>query len=161
MKTLILMRHAKAKKFSSINNIDLFRDLEEKGIQDAKIIAKKIIDLNEIPDLILCSHSNRTKQTLDQIVNELDKNVEIKIEESIYENEENRIIRLISNIDKKYDKIMLIGHNPSIEELSNLFSENFAEERFKPACTSIIEFSFKNWSEIKNSTGIMKHFISP
>jgi hypothetical protein len=41
------------------------RNISEKGVKDAKLVAKTLTELELLPDLLLCSNSRRTKQTVE------------------------------------------------------------------------------------------------
>ena len=66
MKTLILMRHAKAQHISS-DLTDLHRSLVHQGIEDAKQSAKKLIKHELKIDELILSPSTRTIET-DQVL---------------------------------------------------------------------------------------------
>jgi phosphohistidine phosphatase SixA len=41
------------------------RNISEKGVRDATLVAKHLTQLELLPDLLLCSNSRRTKQTVE------------------------------------------------------------------------------------------------
>ena len=63
MKKLFLLRHAKSDWKNDL--IDFERPLSKRGYKELEILASTIKTLNISPNIILCSTSTRTKETLD------------------------------------------------------------------------------------------------
>ena len=63
---LLLMRHAKAE--APQMGDDWGRGLTDKGLKQAKIMAKGLESLKLVPDYIVCSSANRTEQTLKRML---------------------------------------------------------------------------------------------
>lgn len=63
---LLLMRHAKAE--APEMGDDWGRGLTDKGLKQAKIMAKGLESLKLVPDYIVCSSANRTEQTLQKML---------------------------------------------------------------------------------------------
>src|SRR5574344_1939338 len=113
MKELILIRHAKSSwKDSSLKDFD--RPLNKRGEKNAPKMAKILRKLVKTPDLIISSPSKRTKQTLNYFVDEFNYKNKIIFEDSIYEAPYSNILKIIQNINKKYNIVFLIGHNPGL-----------------------------------------------
>lgn len=162
MKRLILMRHAKTEPFNMSGTTDLKRNLIEKGIEDSKMMGKFLKKENIIPDFIISSHSERTKQTLDLVLKELDKKIKLKFDEVIYENEEKKIINLITKVECNVNTLMIVGHNPSIETMVSIFTGKlFPIDQFKPGAVAVLDFSIKEWDEIKETFGNLSYFETP
>jgi phosphohistidine phosphatase len=160
MKKLILMRHAKAVKPEETNVPDIERKLEERGIKDSQNMGEFLKHEGWIPEKIFCSPSIRTKETLDLVLRKLKENIPVQFEEAIYGNDQNEIIKLISGIDDSLQLIMLIGHNPSIENLAVfLTGETFPDEKFGTACIAVIELN--QWDKIKKQSGKLVLFQTP
>ena len=159
MKTLILMRHAKAVREDIP---DMERHLEERGIKDSKKMGKFLKHEKMISDVILCSPSKRTKQTLELVLEELKTEIPVRFEPVIYENDNEKIKIFISSVPNEIQRLMVIGHNPSIETLAEKLSgEVFPEDQFSTAGIAILEFDFAHWKKIKKQTGKLVLFKSP
>ena len=63
---LLLMCHAKAE--APTMGDDWGRGLTDKGLKQAKIMAKGLESLKLVPDYIVCSSANRTEQTLQKML---------------------------------------------------------------------------------------------
>jgi len=110
-KELFIMRHAKSSW--NTDEPDLSRPLNKRGRNAAKRIGNGLARLGWIPDEILVSPANRAQQTC-EIIN---LNVAVKEDSRIYEASLSDLLNVIADVPDSTDKLMLIGHNPSLEEL--------------------------------------------
>jgi len=62
MKQLLLIRHAKS-SWTNIGQEDFERPLNERGIRDAPLMAKKLIEKNYKPDALISSTAVRALET--------------------------------------------------------------------------------------------------
>ncbi len=158
---LILLRHAKSSwEHEDLDDYD--RPLAERGIKDCKAIRDYINEQGLYPDLIICSASKRTKDTINLVYkNNLNKLKIIYLKE-LYQNGINTIINAIAKTDNKIKTIMIAGHNPEMELLvENITGKDFPYEKFSTAGLAILDLEIKSWNEIKGKTGKLKLFITP
>jgi phosphohistidine phosphatase len=156
------MRHAKAEKLKNYEAGDIERNLEKSGIKDAAIMGKFLKEKNFIPDLIICSPSTRTRQTLEIALEKINHNIKIAFDEKIYENDDVKILKLISGTENKTNTLMIIGHNPAIEEIaSNLTGNKFPIDKFSTSGIAVIEFQIDEWIKILDVKGKLVLFKSP
>ncbi len=160
MKKLFIIRHAKSSwKDTSLDDFD--RGLNKRGKKDIKFIANWLRANRFYPDLILSSPARRAKDTLEQIVKTLKLNDEIiRFDKSIYEATCDTLIDLLEQVDKRYDNLFLIGHNPALNELAE-FLTNSVIFNIPTSGIFCVEFNISKWSEIKNVKGIISFFEFP
>ena len=79
---LLLMRHAKA--VPPTMGDDWGRDLSDKGIKQAKIMAKGLKSLKLVPDYIVCSSANRTEQTMHKMLKKFGDSPIVASRKSLY-----------------------------------------------------------------------------
>ena len=158
MKVLYLMRHAKSETSFPGNN-DHSRKLTEKGLADATLMAKKLIALDEIPETIVCSTAARTKTTAQQVaaVFGFDEN-KIEGSHALYNASVSEVLSVIHMLNNTFDRIMLVGHNPSF---SYLAYELCGYELDHLPTSGIIKVSFNcnSWTDAKK--GKFGFVISP
>ncbi len=146
MKILLTLRHGDAIP-GDANNIDKQRPLSEKGKKELKRLRKQEPDLFQSIDLILCSSSIRTRQTLDCIMKGLPDRIMICYLDNLYDSSVDTIIQEVSLVDNKFKSIMVIGHNPELTTLMNRVCEYQGLPLDKSMTTgSISEFTVKNES---------------
>ncbi|WP_119727903.1 SixA phosphatase family protein [Thermomonospora amylolytica] len=111
MPTLIVLRHAKAVEGIGLADID--RPLAGRGRRDAAATGAWLRENDLVPDLVLCSTAVRTRETLEGLA--LDSPVEF--EPGIYDNHVDNLLSLIQVVDDDVERLLLVGHNPSMHEL--------------------------------------------
>lgn len=160
MKHITFIRHAKS-DWSNTGQKDFDRTLNERGRRVAPKMGKKLQELSIKPDLVLCSPSVRTMQTLELIVEQLDYNIETtQVEEQLYEASVRNIAETIAGLDDEFKDIIIISHNPSL----TYFCEYLTDEKLDniPTCGVVrVSFPFEKWEMISKSTGNMDFFIYP
>ncbi|WP_428024011.1 SixA phosphatase family protein [Arcobacter sp.] len=154
MKKLYLLRHAK----SSWENLDLEdfdRPLNNRG-KNQLLYMKEFIIKNKIkPELILCSTSNRTKLTNKGIFN---KENTIYMD-NLYHASNKELQRIIKSIDNKINNIMIIGHNPGLNEFAYELI-NF-QKNIQTASLLEIDILVNNWDEINSKNSRFVSYTNP
>ena len=112
---LLLMRHAKSDWVTGDG--DPLRPLARRGVRDAVKMGKWFSDLR-LPHIILCSTARRTTETLDFLEIGSGRNL-ISITKNInelYHCSFDSLREIIEGCDVQGD-VMVIGHNPALEQL--------------------------------------------
>lgn len=119
MKTLLLLRHAKSSWKDPMQG-DFDRPLNKRGRRAAKTMGRYLREKKLIPDLILCSGSRRTVETLDFVVAKLKTKSapQISILDDLYLASAEEILGFIRKADSPIETILVIGHNPGTETLA-------------------------------------------
>ena len=145
-KTLFLLRHAKAIT-GGLLALDQDRPLSDRGLKDSNKLGVKLHKKGVHLDLLVSSNAIRAITTAQIIANKLDmKHTNFLIDPLVYGAELNALLELISHIAKRYDDVMIVGHNPSITDLaSHIAGEPIA----MPTCSLMkASFDFKDWRKI-------------
>jgi phosphohistidine phosphatase len=160
MKTLIIVRHAKAEVLPS-NKTDFDRKLTDSGKNDAEkmalILSKKI----KCPDVFISSTAKRAWSTAKRFAKAFSINEsEIQAQKKIFEAHADTLINLVENIDNKHQVAIIFGHNPGFLQLAFYFSGNEAMEL--PTCgLVIIEFDINEWQNVAYKNGKLTYFDRP
>jgi phosphohistidine phosphatase len=144
MPRLLLLRHAKAERAKPGEN-DHARALSKRGKRQATVMGMVMAKRDERPDLVLCSDSTRTTQTWDGVEPELAKSPDVRILRSLYEADD--YLDILRTEGDEAGSILLIGHNPAIQETAALLAADRAAGRaaemsshFPTAALAILEF---------------------
>ena len=125
MKTLILIRHAKACT-ASISQIDFERLLEKTGEYDAKSVAQKLFTEKYFIEQIVSSTAKRTKQTA--IIFAEQNNISISdiiFEEKLYNSPMYVYEDTVESLSNNKNIIAIVGHNNGISEYaSSMLQDN-------------------------------------
>ncbi|MEM7214196.1 MAG: histidine phosphatase family protein [Pseudomonadota bacterium] len=166
MLRLYVMRHAKS-SWAVPGARDFDRELNDRGKSDLLLISREIAKENLIPELVLCSSSVRTRQTLDCISDALKPEPEVEFLESLYSGGmEDYLAAIRSRNDCK--SIMTIGHNPMSGSLASALAgagdiramEQIAY-KYPTATVAVLDFDLENWSEIEKGKGNLTSCLFP
>jgi phosphohistidine phosphatase len=164
MKTLFLLRHAKS-SWDDPGLADHDRPLAPRGKRAANAIAEHLRDEGVAPELVLCSSSQRTRETLERIAPALGDEVRVEIERELYAASPDRLLERLRAVDDDAESVMLIGHNPGIEQLALSLAgdgEKLTDVRRKypTAALATLEFDGR-WSELEPGTARLTDFVKP
>jgi len=122
MRELILLRHAEAQELCD-GETDRDRRLTERGHDEAVAKGRWLADHKLSIDRVLCSPARRTLQTAELAL----PNLPITEAPEIYGAE---LVDLITLIDenKEVTTLVLVGHNPGIEQLVSLLVEGHTDD---------------------------------
>ena len=157
-KSLYLLRHAKAIA-GGILGSDADRSLSERGVRDAIKLARKLAKKELLLDLILMSPSVRTMSTGQIISSELHTpHSHLVVNKSLYAAEKMALLKVISRISNKVDRLMIVGHNPGLMNLASLL----AGEPLSMKTCSLIKFSFdfEDWHAILTERASKFNFLN-
>jgi phosphohistidine phosphatase len=118
MASLYLLRHAKAAA-AAPGMRDFDRPLDVQGKRDARRIGKALAAMGIIPQTILCSSSLRTRQTLEEVAPFMPFAGAALFSDGLYSADAQGYFKEIMSHAHSGD-LMVIGHNPSTEELAHL-----------------------------------------
>lgn len=117
MRTLVLLRHAKAEHPDEGSDFD--RRLTTRGTADAAAAGAYLAATQIHPDLVLCSPAARTRETWSGVAQALGS-PEVRYEQSLYEAGGTEVFDLLRTVPEAVQTVLLIGHNPTVSEVSLL-----------------------------------------
>ena len=156
-KELFILRHAEAKP-SEFGKIDHERELSDTGKKEAILMGNLMKESKQIPELILVSDATRTKQTCDNLIKGMKPNKLpiIKQHNLIYSADTSQLLELVSKQNDKFDKIMIIGHNPTVPAFVDYLS-GYTCPSYATCGLTTLSLPLSNWG--LSSKGIY-HFKS-
>jgi phosphohistidine phosphatase len=114
---LLLARHAKS-DWNTDAKSDFDRPLSKRGKRDAPRMGEWLQSRELIPDYIVSSPSRRTRRTAEAICEILSMDSKsIAWEPGMYEADLNTLLAVLASCPPNKQRILLIGHNPGLEEL--------------------------------------------
>lgn len=156
MKKLIIIRHAKSSWEYDV--IDHERPLNERGLNDTRIISNYLNSMAIKPDLILSSDAVRAKTTAHNIVSALDiVDKKIILDHDLYDFSGGNLLQVIKNCADSINELIIFGHNHAITYLVNTYGDRYIEN--VPTCgVVILEFDILKWGNLKPGTTIKTVF---
>lgn len=146
MKKLIIIRHAKSSwKFDVI---DHERPLNERGYNDANLVANKLKQLSYPIDFVLVSDAKRTTDTAHIILKAIDFDMrKVTYSHDLYDFQGINLTHTIKNCNNTIDTLLVFGHNHAITAFVNTYGSKIIDN--VPTCGGVvIEFKEDNWSKI-------------
>ena len=161
--TLLLLRHAKS-SWVDPTLPDHDRPLASRGRRDAKRIAKHLTGLEFEPELVLCSSAVRTRETL-ELVRPALGNSKVLFEDGLYGASSDELLGRIRVVPDAVGSVMLIGHNPGLEQLALLLASSGDELRgletkFPTAALATLAVE-TTWSRLAPGDAILRAYIVP
>lgn len=164
------MRHSKAGQTSKNMLSDHDRLLTKKGEDLCEEIAGYFNKFykDSPPEHILCSSTARAKQTA-ALFNKFFEGKEIPTTAlpELYITRNNEILEAIQNVDNNINSILIIGHNPGLQQFAMEFAHDGDKKKFREMKSNFAPGSFatfnadhRNWSNIRSDSGILLDFVN-
>ena len=147
MKKIYFLRHAKS-SWDDFALKDFDRPLATRGIQDADLMGNYFRSKKIKLDVVYSSPSRRTIETLEHFF-QLEK-PNIKFEESIYHASLDNILSVLFGIPEDINNIMVVGHNPSMHEITEYLGNKFITKY--PTCCLTGFTTDKGWNELSQGS---------
>ncbi len=147
MKTLMLLRHAKSSwKDKGISDHD--RPLNKRGKKTAPVMGHLILEKQLVPDLILSSTAVRARTTAEAVAEACNyKNTIEHLAELYLATAGELLSEVQSRVDDGIDRVMLVAHNPGMEDLVSRLSGH--PEPFPTAALAVFELGIESWRALE------------
>jgi phosphohistidine phosphatase len=145
MKELLILRHAKS-SWSNPGLADIDRPLNKRGKRDAPRMGDFLREQDLVPDIILCSPAVRAKRTAKAVSYESGYQGEIQIHDDFYPGDPSTYIEVLAANPDHFDRAMVVGHNPGLEELLDTLTGESA--RLPTSALAQISLPIQNWAEL-------------
>jgi phosphohistidine phosphatase len=158
MKTLLLLRHAKAEN-AAPGSSDINRTLNERGKKEAQAIGTFIRKQSLTVALVLCSPAARARETAELFLAAAEVTANVRYDQRIYEAGPRQLVGVISEVEEDKSAVLLVGHNPAMEELLGALTG-----RGEPMATGTlakIDFDFDQWSRVTEDIGDLEWIVRP
>ena len=148
MKRLTVMRHADA-RWKDPGTEDFARPLNRRGLAGAEAMARRLLELELVPDRLLASTARRAEQTADIVARELALSVRhVQREEALYLASAADMLRLIQDTGPRIAHLMVIAHNPGASDLIHLLVPRGGISTLTTAGVCSIVFEVDSWHAI-------------
>jgi len=156
MKTLLLLRHAKS-SWKDAAVADFERPLNDRGRKAAELVGKFIAKQNVTIDLVISSPAVRARQTIELVLRAAKRSPELRFDQRVYEASPTRLLEITSQIEDDRKSVLLVGHNPGMEELLTLLVG--VEQHMPTASLAKVVLSSKKWDKILSEKGVLELFV--
>ena len=158
MRQLILLRHAHAEQ-AGLGQDDIDRPLSRQGLAEAEAAGKWLQEHHLLPDRIVCSSARRTRETLEEVLL-VTGFIEQRQEPRIY-NATPGMLMEVADEHRECARLMLIGHNPGLEQLVALLSSGQSGDFRGLPAAGIVVLHIPVGADFEPGIAKMEHFWWP
>lgn len=149
---LLLLRHGKPDRKGDTD--DYNRPLKNKGKRGAQRIGAWLLQQNLKPDLIITSPAERALATAHKCCKAMGMDARnVQQDKRIYQADVDDLIKVLTDSPKASQRVMLVGHNPALEQLVRLLSDELPEvpsgKKLMPTATLARLQLPGDWSDLK------------
>jgi phosphohistidine phosphatase len=136
VRRLFLLRHAKS-DWDDPALADHDRPLSGRGHRAGERLATYLRAERISPALVLCSSAARARATLSHLLPALGDGTTISVERRLYGATDDSLLARIRLVDDTVPSVMLVGHNPGIEDLAHALARGARGESDEDALTRL------------------------
>jgi phosphohistidine phosphatase len=149
MKTLLVLRHAKSSSYNSALD-DHVRPLNKRGRRDGPRMGELLRKYGLIPDVVISSDAVRAQLTAKAVVEAARYAGEILLDHRLYLASAADILSLLRTVREKAETVMIVGHNPGLEELVAQLTGD--RQDLPTAALAQIVLPIDQWGDLRRST---------
>jgi phosphohistidine phosphatase len=163
-KRLYLLRHAKS-SWKQPELADHERPLTGRGRRAANAIARHLREHDVTPELVLCSTARRARETLERLEPALGT-LAVRHEPELYRASADVLLERLHSVPDDVASVMLIGHNPAIEQLALDLAapspgRRELEAKFPTAALATLVFPGPSWRDIERGGAELVSLVRP
>ena len=167
MRKLYLLRHAKS-SWNDPGQDDFERPLAPRGIKACKLMKAHIQDARIEPGLILCSPAVRARETHVRVAAAFASDTEVRFEIGLYAAGSQALLSRLRQVSPTVSSIMMIGHNPGIEQLALELAGDTAttpaarmRRKYPTLALACFEISSRTWAAAGPKCARLSSFVIP
>lgn len=159
MKTLLILRHAKADKDPSYAT-DHERPLTGRGRDAAAMVGWFLSRLEQAPDAIVSSTAVRARETAQRAAKAGGWECPVILDDGLYGTSAPQVLARIRDLDDASSRVMLVGHEPVWSELAGQMIGGAALS-FPTAALARIDLPIDVWSRADFGRGALVWLVTP
>lgn len=148
MKTLFILRHAKASKHAPVADHD--RPLNRRGLDDAYQAGLILREWNALPDMILCSTARRTRETATHVSAACGYTGACAFHSHLYGADAGTWLAELRHLEATVTRVLIVGHNPGLEDLLSALVG--AAHPLPTAALAHVELAIPQWRALSATT---------
>ncbi len=118
------------------------------------------------PQVVICSTATRARQTLAGVQHGLSPSPEVRFDDDAYTFEWRALLGLVRGLDDAVDAVMLVGHNPAMQDLAVTLAgggDDLAAVKAKVPTGALIALDFEvhSWGVVEVGCATVASFTKP
>jgi len=161
---LVLLRHAKS---AWPEVADHERPLAPRGRRDAPAAGRWLREHGYLPDLVVCSPARRTRETWQLAAPQLPLTPRVDLSPEAYPGDATRLATLVRRTPTAVHTLLLIGHNPGIQDLLLTLAADSGDDalerartKFPTAGIAVLELAGP-WTQLRDHGARLTEFAVP
>ncbi|MGI8919814.1 MAG: SixA phosphatase family protein [Pyrinomonadaceae bacterium] len=156
MKTVLLMRHAKASP-SPPGVADFDRPLLAEGRIAAALVGEFLKREQFTIDEAISSPAVRARETIESVLLAAGMSLKVHADQRLYEGGALLLLEVLSEVDDDVETVLLVGHNPVLEDfMQHLTGESV---HLSPATLTHVDSEAEKWSEIHTAKHKLRRVV--
>lgn len=148
VKRLQLLRHAKS-SWSEPGVADIDRPLNDRGLRNAPKMGERLVARAQVPELIVSSPARRALATAQLVADACGiARAAIEVVDALYEAGTDTWLRLISELPRRTDRVLMVGHNPAITDLAHLLCEEARIDNVPTCGLLVLDYDLDAWTAV-------------
>lgn len=166
MKTLTLLRHAKSGWDDPVPR-DFDRPLNPKGQRAAAMMGRHMRTLGLGFDRVVASPAVRVVETLEQVGRGFGGDLAPEWDQRLYLASAATLLDVVRELPESAERVLLVGHNPGLEELTLLLAEpgaplrDVVEAKFPTATLAELHLPIERWDAVAGGGATLARFVRP
>jgi phosphohistidine phosphatase len=167
---LLLLRHAKSDWSKNADDHD--RALTPRGRKATPEMARYMRKNHYVPDVVLCSTAQRTRETLDLLLAGWKTKPDIRYEPALYLADWPVLLANLKQAPASASPLLLVGHNPGMEQLATALAAQPTTDperarlrrltqKFPTAALAVFDFDIDSWRDLKARGGQLVDYVRP
>ena len=164
VRELLIYRHGHAQDSGYAS--DFARELRDKGKRNAQRIGVWLEQNKKIPDHVLSSPAIRARRTAEKTIKTAGLSSQLVIQrEELYRATVNDLIEVLRQVPETSGRVMLVGHNPVLEQLLLALSRTDVLQTdngsiLTPAALALLQLDCP-WSQLENDCATLNAIVYP
>ena len=161
MKSLTLLRHAKS-GWDDMSLRDFDRRLNPKGKRAAATIGRHMREAGLAFDHVVASPAVRVMETLDGISDGYGRALAPVWDRRLYLAAASTLLDVVHELAPEHDRVLLVGHNPGLEDLVLLLAADAGEAAEKYPTATLAELAIGDtWADAGAGEAELVRFVRP
>jgi phosphohistidine phosphatase len=152
VKILSLARHGRA-QWKDGAYADFDRPLDRRGVHEAQDISLRFTGFPPLPDCILASTAQRTRQTAAIFARALGGERRIVFEERLYLAPPHELLAVLRGLGPQVAHALLVGHNPGLSDLIRQLAPTAAVGELPTGAFCRITLDAPDWGVLDDGCG--------
>lgn len=168
MKSIYILRHAKAGKSNKKILDDHERPLTKKGLDACSGIANYLKKKGVKPDLIITSTAKRARKTVENVFKENLAKLKVITTARLYLARPTEIMNIVNNLDNEVSTVLVVGHNPGLHEFVLDIIEQGEKstirdlrDKFPPGALAALSVKAGKWNKVSKKTATLVDYTFP